>query len=298
MNRAIEPQRRKVSQYLRDWLGRLVEAETSAMGGIYDAGWSVIRNIAQRANRNNWSVYLVGGALRDLAFSHGTRAPRDFDLVFCNVDQEDLATEFKDLSEARKTSLGGLRFKQRDVLIDIWPLQETLAVRHKANARIQDVPKYAFLNVEAIAIELAPGTGNSRRIVENGFTMAVLSKTLDVNHPDNPFPEVCFVKSIRTAIMLQLSVGQGLVEYVLNRRWNLDALVEAQKSHYGNQLFDKSELESILDLFAKWDKKSGEFRLASRMLERKELSDVVKNVRESKRVIDTGTFCQVSNPDF
>src|SRR5258708_39710182 len=124
MNKATEVQRKKVSQYLQEWLGRLVEAETLAVSGLYDAGWSVVRNNAQRANRNRWSVHLVGGALRDLAFSRGTKAPRDFDLVFCNVKQDELAAEFKDLSQARKTSFGGLRFKHRDVLIDIWPLQE------------------------------------------------------------------------------------------------------------------------------------------------------------------------------
>jgi hypothetical protein len=286
MNRATEVQRKRVSQYLQEWLGRLIEAETLAVSGLYDAGWNVVRNIAQRANRNRWSVYLVGGALRDLAFSRGARTPRDFDLVFCNVNQDDLAAEFRDLSEARRTSLGGLRFRQRDVLIDIWSLQETLAVRDKAKARIQDVPRHAFLDVEAIAIELSPGIGKSRRVVENGFTKAFLRNTLDVNHADNPFPEVCFVKSIRTAIALQLSVGHGLVEYVLSRRWNLDALVEAQRSHYGDVVFDKPELEGILELFANWDKKSGELHLASLMLKRKELYDVVNNVQKSKRAID------------
>jgi hypothetical protein len=160
------------------------------------------------------------------------------------------------------------------VLVDIWPLEDTFAVRHKKDVRIQDVPKHAFLNVEAVAIELSLGRGTSRLMVESGFTQAVVCRTLEINHASNPFPEVCVVKALRTAINLDLYIGRGLRNYILKRRWDLNALVEAQKVHYGNVALDKSRLETILEILGRWDQKKDRLTINSEILSRKHSSDV------------------------
>jgi hypothetical protein len=270
-----------ISEYLSQCFDRLLITETEMVAGSSTAAaWNVVRLIAKRASERNWSTFLIGGAVRDLVLSEGTRTPRDVDLVVCEASQDELAAEFNDLSPARRTSFGGLRYNYDHVPIDIWSLEDTFALRHKKNISIRDVPKHAFLDVEAIAIEISPGSGKTRQIVENGFTRAVLSRTLDVNHAANPYPEICVVKALRTAISLNLSIGARLVEYILNRKWDLNALIEAQKSHYGDIVLDKTELEDILGILAKWDQKESKLDISSMMLRLKGLPVVVSTVNK------------------
>lgn len=144
-------------------------------------------------------MFLVGGAIRDLVLSGGTKEPRDLDFVFCHVHLGEIYSEFRDLLPARRTSLGGLRLTLYEIPIDIWPLKDTLAVRYKPDVTIQDVANHAFLNVEAIAVEISPTEGKNRQIVESGFTRAMLDRTLEINYEPNPLPEVCLTKVLRTA---------------------------------------------------------------------------------------------------
>jgi|ERR1700723_6518 len=262
--------RNSITQYLSTYFDRLLDSEPRA-AEFSNTAWQIVRLIAKRASQRNWSAYLVGGAIRDLALSGGTRTPRDVDFVFCEATQNELAAEFDDLSSVRKTSFGGLRYQHNDVLIDIWPLKDTFALRERQTVRIQDVPQHAFLDVEAVAVDLSPRSSHSRHIVENGFTQAVLSRTLDVNYIDNPFPEVCIVKAFRTAISLKLAMRRRLVEYVSNRKWDLSALMEAQKLHYGDVMLGKSELEEILGFVAKRSREEGVLDISSVLLQRKEV---------------------------
>jgi len=254
-------QHRVIHQNLRQLLDRLLES-----GSTYEfpgSPWHVVRSIAQRASKRNWSVFLIGGSLRDLALSGVEGTPRDFDLVFCDVSRQTLMTEFSYMSPPRRTSLGGLRYNYRDVILDIWPLDETFELKHFDRVQIQDVPKHAFLDIEAIAVEISSGAGKSRQIVEHGFTKAVLSKTIDINYEPNPFPELCLIKAIRMAASLKFLIGRGLMDYILRRRWNLNALMEAQQAHYGKSILGRSELERVLDLMAGWNRKNGKFDLTS-----------------------------------
>jgi hypothetical protein len=231
--------------------------------GFPNSPWHAVRSIAQRASERNWSVFLIGGALRDLTLSGISSRPRDFDLVFCELDRRALATQFSYMSRPRTTNLGGLRYNYDGVILDIWPLNETFEVKHRDRVQIDDVPKHAFLDIEAIAIEISPCAGKTRQIVEHGFTKAILSKTIDINYEPNPFPEVCLIKAIRMAISLKLLIGHDLMDYILKQRWDLNALMEAQHTHYGRAIFDKPELERVLELMAGWNRKEGNIDLTS-----------------------------------
>ena len=82
-------------------------------------------------------------------------------------------------------------------------------------------------------------------------------------------------------------MGSGLVAYILRRRWNLNDLVEAQKSHYGALFLDKPKLEAILELIAKWDRGKSKLDLTSLMLKHKELCDVAVDLQSSGRSVDS-----------
>lgn len=257
MASAIPSQSQTVSSYLRNCVDHFLDTDPTTEYAFPNAAWKAIRNLTQRVSQRNWTAFLLGGVLRDLALTGGAKEPRDIDVVVCDVLLDDLVAEFRDLSPARRTSFGGLRFGHENVTIDIWPLKQTYAVRKKSSPTIQDVARHAFLNVEAIAIELYSIQGKERRIVESGFTSAVLNRTLEVNYEPNPFPEICVIKSLRTAISLNLFIGSSVIEYVQQRRWDIDLLIEAQKNHYGEMAFNKAQLENILQAICTWDKSKG-----------------------------------------
>jgi hypothetical protein len=281
MNKTGNDQHERLRRYLQECIARLVSERRGLVTDCQGASWDVVRGIARKAAQRKWTAFLVGGALRDLALSHGARHPRDFDFVFCGVSRDELETEFSYLSTAQRTSLGGLRFKHPDAIIDIWPLHETFSIKQKSSARIQDLTKHAFLNLEAIAVEILPGKLKSRLVIENGFYDAVSQKILDINHEDNPFPEICFVKAIRTAIVFELSIGHRLIDYILRRRWDLNALVEAQEVHYREVIFDKPKLQNALETLSKWNKKNGKPRLTSSMSTPTNLDVTSKNTERT-----------------
>jgi hypothetical protein len=225
--------------------------------------WSVVRDIARRASDKNWPVFLIGGAVRDLILGGIDRKPRDFDLVFCNVSRQELTDELSYMAPPKRTRFGGLRYTCKDVLLDIWPLDETVGPKHRNNIRIQDVPKHAFLDVEAIAVEVSPGSGKTRQMIDYGFTNAIRNRSLGINYEPNPFPEVCIVKALRMAITLDFQIERTLIEYILKRNWNIDDLVAAQQTHYGQTFLDKVDLQQILDLMARSEETGTKLTLTS-----------------------------------
>jgi hypothetical protein len=259
---------RTINRYLLAWFDRLLEAETGGTPEPLPKAWCVVRTIAHRASKRNWSAFLIGGAIRDLVLGGAAKTPRDFDIVLCNATQAEIAAEFSDLPLVRRTRLGGLRYDCGEVFVDIWPLEETFAVRNKKAVKIQDVTKHAFLDLEAVAVEISLGMGKPRQIIENGFTRAVLTRTLEVNYEQNPFPEVCVVKAIRTATGLTLFMGDSLVEYIRSRDWDLNALVEAQKYHYGDIFLNEFQLRDVLEIVSGWNGKNGKLSLNSLISQR------------------------------
>jgi hypothetical protein len=169
--------------------------------------------------------------------------------VFCGIQLEELAHEFNDFSFVRTTSFGGLRYNCRNVLLDVWPLEKTFTSgrQKEGDISIQDVPRHAFLNVEAIAIEISSVKGK-RRVFESGFSEAVRNGVLEINCKENPFPEISVLKALRSSITLNLSVGNRFIDYVRGRRWDMQDMQEAQGAHYGEILFYESHLAQISEM--------------------------------------------------
>jgi hypothetical protein len=246
-----------VTSYLVNWLDQVLNSPTDTLLGQTYSAWDVLRLVAMRASERNWSAFLVGGALRDVAFGLGRREPRDIDIVFSGAQLKELGDEFSDFSFVRNTSLGGLRLKYQDVLLDVWPLEETLAARQSNQPiRIQDIPRYAFLNIEAIAIQVSSIKRSRRVVAESGFSEAVQNATLEINFEHNPFPEICILRAFRSCIALNLSLGNRFTRYVRRRRWDLDQLAEAQDRHYGFRIFSRSHLKGILEIIYSFDHES------------------------------------------
>jgi hypothetical protein len=261
---------RPLNSYLADWIDRLLETDPRETHLYPSEAWKAFREIAFRAASRKWTVYLVGGALRDMVLSGGTKEPRDLDFVFCHVHLDEIYAMFRDLPIARRTSLGGLRLSLHSIPVDVWSLNDTYAVRSKSEVTIQDVPKHAFLNVEAIAVEISPTTREHRRVVDCGFTQAVLDQTLEVNYEPNPLPEVCLIKAFRIAIKWKMLLGTSLLKYAQKRSWDPDRLLEAQKNHFGDALLDRLTIQRSLSVISNWHSKEGKVDLASQLISSKE----------------------------
>lgn len=281
----VEP----ASKYLADWLNRALTFEENIRAETTDATWTVVGQVAKRAQSKSWNAFLVGGALRDIALSAGRKTPRDVDIVFCDVHLNDLASEFRDFRFVRQTSFGGLRLEYRDVLVDMWPLEQTFAVNRQNQMTIEDLPKYAFLNVEAIAIEISSHENIARRIVENGFSKAIEDKIVEINFEQNPYPEISVLRAIRCSIVFNLLIGSSFVKYVRQRSWNFQKLMNEQVRHYEERIFERYHLEEIFGMMGEWDEKNGCLDLSSSLMQRENFANLFARLQFNMNVRCTHT---------
>jgi hypothetical protein len=226
--------------------GRLVQE------AILEAAWTL--------NRPGWSAYLVGGTLRDLLVGPGSRyqfvKPRDVDIVVCGATREELRKLFeKRLTLERLTRFGGLHLIKPlasgdRVLFDIWTLADTWAFcAQKIPPRIEDFPGTTFLNIDSCAIELVEPEGRQRACFDEGFFASIAQRVVDVNYAPNPYPYVCVVRALVIAARLDFAIARKLAEFILTHAeaGGIDALIEAQVSHYGMVRCAAPELRLWID---------------------------------------------------
>ncbi|MCU1254023.1 MAG: hypothetical protein JWM83_322 [Candidatus Angelobacter sp.] len=199
----------------------------------------------RRIREHNMSAFVFGGALRDLMVNGPSAEPRDVDVVVDCSSIDDLVGLFSDYV-VRKTRFGGLHLNVRGWAVDIWPLSQTWALRESlVDARdFHALPKTTFLNVEAVTAEISPSHGGKRQLYEHGFFEAVQSRTLDINLEENPFPELCTVRSLITASSLRFNLSKRLARYILHylHRTPFEELIAVQLNHYG---FTRCDLDCL-----------------------------------------------------
>jgi len=91
------------------------------------------------------------------------------------------------------------------------------------------------LNAEAVVVELRVPRSGGRGIQETGFFEAMRSRVLDINLEENPFPELCVVRTLIMASKLECGLTKRLARYVLHHttKMPLEQLEKVQLSHYG-----------------------------------------------------------------
>jgi hypothetical protein len=97
--------RNEPTKTITSWITQVLDNSIS-QGLVYPRRhWQVLREITQRFRFKKWSSFIVGGLIRDLVMSRGLKAPRDIDIVVCDIDLGDLAHEFR-TSFVRRRGLG------------------------------------------------------------------------------------------------------------------------------------------------------------------------------------------------
>lgn len=185
------------------------------------------------------STFLCGGAVRDILLHGHKSVPRDLDIILAYPSENKVESLLKTY-KSRRTKFGGISLKVLDWNLDIWPLMETWAFKEQLVRGIcfANFPKTTFLNIDAIVIELFTKRGRTRKIYSKGFFKAILNKTLDINFEENPYPAVCIVKSLASALRLRFRLSRRLAEYVVKHSERIDAeeLADIYRKRYQSSM--------------------------------------------------------------
>jgi hypothetical protein len=226
---------------LRERLARFLTSQAASKAPLREA--------LGRLEIHGWSAVIFGGVLRDLFVYGASETPRDVDVVILGASLSEFEHAFQDLIY-EKTRFGGLRLRTKDWLIDIWRLGDTWAFREHLvpDVSFAQLVRTTFLNVEAIAAEIFTTQGKQRRIYSHGFLEAVKRRVVDINFEPNPFPALCVVRSLITAIKLNFSMSRRLAEYIVLHGIQTpnETLMQAQESHYGKIPIGSSRMAEYL----------------------------------------------------
>ena len=210
-----------------------------------------LRNALQKFEVEGCSAFVVGGFLRDLMLCGASANPRDIDIVFDGTSADKVEYLFWNHKE-RKNRFGGMRLKLGGCPFDVWSLGDTWAFRNEKVRHIEfaSFPRTTFLNIDAIAFKW--GNTSDDEIFSNGFFESILTRTLEINLEENPFPETCVVRSLMMASMLDFGIGPKLAAYILrqSKTASLKELQRIQKVHYGFVTLDGEDLRSCFSAIA------------------------------------------------
>ena len=223
-NAALESDR----SLLRRRLGRFIHSSAR--------GRQPLADLLSRFARPQWDALVFGGFLRDLMLFAGRAIPRDIDLVVQSSEPAGLSKALSGYLR-RRTRFGGYVLGNKGWRLDVWPIEQTWALREGLIDSVgpEGLVRSTFLNLEAVAVSLRSRGRGGRRVYDHGFFEGVRDRLLDINLEENPYPELCIVRSLITAASLNFGLSMRLVGYIdtHSRSIGVDSLLEVQERHYG-----------------------------------------------------------------
>ncbi len=213
-----------------------------------------ILDVLDRLRDSNVRAVLFGGTLRSLlvsrVFEKRFGRPRDVDVVIAGAPLIYLEERFKELLN-RRTRFGGLQLRRGTWQFDVWPVGDTWAFKqgYASPATFAQLPSTTPFNLEAIAVEAWPGEGRSRMVFSGNdqFFDGILSRTIELNRSDSPFPDLTVVRAIVMAAELRFSIGPRLAAYIRDIAPSLTeaGVDEIQLKHYGHS---RIESRTVMEL--------------------------------------------------
>ena len=220
-----------------------------------------ILDVFQDLRQSQVRAVLFGGTLRSLLVSRVFQGrpgkPRDIDVVVSGVTLSQLEERFANIL-VRRTRFGGLRLQNGPWQLDIWPIGETWAFKHDHSAGQADfaaLPTTTAFNLEAVAVEAWAFEGGRRTLFSDNdqFFDGILSRTIELNRVDNPFPELMVVRGIVLASELCFKVGPRLAGYIgeVGTSMNEDEVERIQASHYGHARMNSRTVYNLIAMIAR-----------------------------------------------
>ncbi len=152
---------------------------------------------------------IFGGAIRDWIIG---KSPRDIDVVLdCPDSKLSFALNSLGLYKPERNRFGGYFFKIDGVEFDIWNLDSTWAFKKdtKFIKHLKTLPQTVFFNMDAVIYYLDTGS-----VLDNGFSQAMESKTLDIVYEPNPFPFLCVSKALCHLTKYEMRPSNNLKRYI------------------------------------------------------------------------------------
>ncbi len=242
-------------------LKQLLRAEVCRLFKQDDRLWKrPIVEMLRELRESGLQAVVFGGTLRSLLYSRLYESrqgrPRDVDLVVRGASLRDVEERFGEYV-ARRTRYGGLCLKREGWQFDVWPVGNTWAFRNETyrNAGFAELPFTTPFNLEAIAVEAWPCVGRPRQVFsgDDQFFEGILSRIVELNCTDNPYPALTVVRGLVLATDLGCHVGPRLADYIVAYGSSMteSQFDEQQLGHYGCIRLDSRVLRSIVESIVK-----------------------------------------------
>lgn len=242
-------------------LKRMLLEEVRALFRRNGSVWKEpILDVLQDLRKSNVQAVLFGGTLRSLLVSRIFQGkpgrPRDVDVVISGAPLSRLEERFSDIV-ARRTRFGGLQLKRGAWHFDVWPVGETWAFKQDRSggpADFASLPSTTTFNLEAIAVEAWSCDGGPRALFSGNdqFFEGILSKTIELNRVDSPFPKLTVVRALILASELRFKIGPRLASYIgdIGPSMSEEVIEQIQASHYGHARMESRTLQELIAMVA------------------------------------------------
>jgi hypothetical protein len=196
---------------------------------------------------------VFGGFLRESAHHALRNGIRDVDLVVASGRIERFYSVFRP-HVLRRTRFGGYVLRVGACRVDVWPLEETWAIRQglTEGASVAGLLQSTFFTIEAMAVVPENQFGSwGMRLYDRGAITAIARRILDINLEENPFPDLCVLRTFVLSNRLQLSLSERLASYVRKHGKGIGArgLLDLQRAHYGSVRRSYQEFREWLEGF-------------------------------------------------
>ncbi len=112
------------------------------------------------------------------------------------------------------------------------------------------LPETTTFNLEAVAVEAWPYSGRRRALFSGNdqFFRGILSRTIELNLADNPFPELTVVRGVIMANETRFKIGPRLAGYIgqVGPSMNEEAVERIQTGHYGYARMNSRTLHGLI----------------------------------------------------
>jgi hypothetical protein len=198
----------------------------------------------------NANIYLFGGAVRN--YLDGCfESFRDLDFVV--EFKSGTGISIKDIIRGKNYSFeinrfNGYKFCFRNLLIDIWDINDTWAFKHTELKTTPDnLLKSVFLNMDGLVYSL-----NEKRFLadcDKVYQKMKASRYLDIVLPENPFVELNLLRAMILKRKYNMRFSNNLQESLLHYAANADltsSFLKLQQEHYKNTIITRKEIECEL----------------------------------------------------
>jgi hypothetical protein len=184
--------------------------------------------------------FVFGGFIVDLLKSESIH--RDIDIVVDTFNDEsfELVNQYNGI----RNSFGGFKLNIDGIHVDLWAIKDTWVIK-KMNYLDFDLfsilPSTSFFNSTAIIFSIQ----EKQLIYNNKFLDFINQNNLDILFEDNPYPELCIIKSFQNYCD-GVSLSNNLKKYIVRKFVKVyEKLNSIQIRHYGDVKYTEEDLMSF-----------------------------------------------------